>query len=59
LLRKMEQKNPDIDKFSNFVQFFDDLDNKATAYVCINKTCKPPSHEIDKILEYLDSNWEN
>jgi len=58
LLRKMEQESPDIDKFSNFVQFFDDLDNKATAYVCINKTCKPPSHEIDKILEYLDSNWE-
>jgi len=58
LLRKMEQENPDIDKFSNFVQFFDDLDDKATAYVCINKTCKPPSHEIDKILEYLDSNWE-
>ena len=57
LLRKMEQENPDIDKFSNFVQFFDDLDNKATAYVCIDKTCKPPSHEIDKILEYLDSNW--
>jgi uncharacterized protein YyaL (SSP411 family) len=58
LLRKMEQENPDIDKFSNFVQFFDDKDNKATAYVCIDKTCKPPSHEIDKILEYLDSNWE-
>ena len=57
LLRKMEQENPDIDKFSNFVQFFDDLDNKATAYICIDKTCKPPSHEIDKILEYLDSNW--
>jgi uncharacterized protein YyaL (SSP411 family) len=59
LLRKMEQQNPDIDRFSNFVHFFDDLNNKATAYVCINKTCKPPSHEIDKILEYLDSNWEN
>ncbi|MGB5909625.1 MAG: thioredoxin domain-containing protein [Promethearchaeia archaeon] len=58
LLRKMEQENPDIDKFSNFVQFFDDLDNKATAYVCIDKTCKPPSHEIDKILEYLNSSWE-
>ena len=57
LLRKMEQESPDIDKFSNFVQFFDDLDNKATAYVCINKTCKPPRQEIDKILEYLDSNW--
>ncbi|MFX1586808.1 MAG: thioredoxin domain-containing protein, partial [Promethearchaeota archaeon] len=58
LLRKMEQENPDIDKFSNFVQFFDNKDNKATAYVCINKTCKPPSHQIDKILEYLDSNWK-
>ncbi|MFX1494823.1 MAG: thioredoxin domain-containing protein, partial [Promethearchaeota archaeon] len=51
LLRKMEQENPDIDKFSNFVQFFDDKYNRATAYVCINKTCKPPSFEIDKILE--------
>ena len=55
--RKTEQKTPDIDNFSNFVQFFDDLEGQATAYVCIDKTCKPPTHEIGKILEYLNGKW--
>ncbi|MHA1913107.1 MAG: thioredoxin domain-containing protein [Promethearchaeota archaeon] len=55
--RKTEQKSPDIDKLSNFVQFFDNLEDKATAYVCINKTCKPPTHDIDKMLEYLKGEW--
>ncbi len=57
ILRKTEQKLPEIDNYSNFVQFFDDLDGKATAYVCINKTCKPPTQEVDKMLEYLESKW--
>lgn len=57
LLRKMEKKSPDIDKLSNFVEFFSDLEGKATAYVCINKTCKPPTHDIRKMLEYLNSKW--
>ena len=58
ILRKTEQKSPEIDKYSNFVQFFENLNGKATAYVCINKTCKPPTHEIDKMLEYLESKWD-
>jgi uncharacterized protein YyaL (SSP411 family) len=57
--RKTEQKSPEIDKFSNFVQFFDNLEGKATAYVCINKTCKPPTHEIDKMLIYLNASWNS
>jgi len=55
--RKTEQKLPDIDAYSNFVQFFENLEDKATAYVCINKTCKPPTHEIGKMLEYLNGTW--
>lgn len=55
--RKTEQKLPDIDAYSNFVQFFENLEGKATAYVCINKTCKPPTHEIGKMLEYLNGTW--
>ncbi|MHA2472044.1 MAG: thioredoxin domain-containing protein [Promethearchaeota archaeon] len=55
--RKTEQKTPDIDNLSNFVQFFENLEGKATAYVCINKTCKPPTHEIGKMLEYLNGEW--
>jgi len=58
MLRKTEQKNPDIDNYSNFVEFFYNLDDKATAYVCINKTCKPPTHDIHKTLEFLKSKWE-
>ena len=58
ILRKTEQESPEIDIYSNFVQYFDNIDGKATAYVCINKTCKPPTQEVDKILEYLESKWD-
>ncbi|MFW9784292.1 MAG: thioredoxin domain-containing protein [Candidatus Heimdallarchaeota archaeon] len=58
ILRKTEENPPEIDEYSNFVQFFDNLEGKATAYVCINKTCKPPTHEVDKMLEYLESKWD-
>lgn len=57
ILRKTEQSTPDIDDYSNFVQFFENLNGKATAYVCINKTCKPPTQEIEKIIQYLNANW--
>ena len=59
ILRKTEQETPEIDMISNFVQFFDNLEGKATAYVCINKTCKPPTHEVNKMLEYLEAEWKN
>ncbi|MFX1554899.1 MAG: hypothetical protein ACFFBV_13295, partial [Promethearchaeota archaeon] len=58
MLRNMEQKTPDIDNYSNFVEFFYKLEGKATAYVCINKTCKPPTHDINQTLKYLKPNWE-
>ncbi len=57
LLRKMDQSHPDIDDHSNFVQYFEDLNGKATTYACINKTCKIPTQDIDKIIEYLKPNW--
>ena len=58
MLRRTEQKIPDVDNYSNFVEFFYNLEGKATAYVCINKTCKPPTHDIYKTLEFLKSKWE-
>ena len=57
--RKTEQESPEIDTYSNFVQFFGNLDGKTTAYVCINKTCKPPTHEIDKMLKNLYASWNS
>ncbi|MFX0042626.1 MAG: thioredoxin domain-containing protein [Candidatus Hodarchaeota archaeon] len=55
--RKTEQNPPDIDKFSNFIEFFDNLDGQATAYVCINKTCKPPTRDLNQMIEFLKSEW--
>ncbi|MBY9010503.1 MAG: thioredoxin domain-containing protein [Candidatus Lokiarchaeota archaeon] len=55
IFRPTEKMNPEIDKFSNFVQFFDKFEGKATAYVCINKTCKAPTNDITKALEHLSS----
>ncbi|MFX1503030.1 MAG: thioredoxin domain-containing protein, partial [Promethearchaeota archaeon] len=57
ILRRTEQDIPDIDKYSNFVEFFYDLEGKCTAYVCINKTCKPPTSDPLKIIEFLNGEW--
>jgi hypothetical protein len=53
IFRPTEKLNPEIDNLSNYIQFFDKYEGKATAYVCINKTCKAPTNDIDKALEYL------
>ncbi len=58
ILRKTEQDVPDIDIFSNFVEFFYEYKDKTTAYVCINKTCKPPTNDLNKTLEYLKPKWK-
>jgi len=55
IFRPTEKLNPEIDNFSNFVQFFDKYEGKATAFVCINKTCKAPTNDINKAIEYLSS----
>ena len=55
--RKTDQNPPDIDSFSNFVQYFEDEGGKATAYICINKTCKPATQDLDKVMVYLNAEW--
>ncbi|MHA1194070.1 MAG: hypothetical protein ACTSP9_17575 [Promethearchaeota archaeon] len=52
--RATEQDMPPIDEIVDYVVFFDKYLDKATAYVCINKTCKPPTNEIKKMIEYLN-----
>ncbi|MFX0048622.1 MAG: thioredoxin domain-containing protein, partial [Candidatus Hermodarchaeota archaeon] len=55
IFRPTEELNPKIDNYSNFIQFFDKYEEKATAFVCINKTCKPPTNDIIKAIEYLST----
>ena len=33
---------------------YEKIDGKATAYVCKNQTCMPPTNDIEKMLEYLE-----
>ena len=56
--RPTESYPPEIDKFSNYIEWFDKKNDKATAYVCINKTCKPPTTEPKQMLEYLNAEWK-
>ena len=44
-----------MDDTDNFVQFFDKYEEKATAFVCINKTCKAPTNNIKQAIEYLNA----
>jgi hypothetical protein len=55
IYRPSNKINPKIDDLSNFVQYFDKFEGKATAYVCINKTCKAPTNDINLALDYLSS----
>jgi uncharacterized protein YyaL (SSP411 family) len=55
--RRTEQNPPDIDEFANFVEYFANLKGKATAYICINKMCKTPTNDINKMLEFLNPKW--
>jgi uncharacterized protein YyaL (SSP411 family) len=54
LYRETEKDSAPIDKIASYVEFFDKYLDKATAYVCINKTCKPPTNKVQKMLEYLN-----
>ncbi len=54
LFRPTDIESPKIDEISNFITYFDKHEDKATAYICINKTCKPPTNNPEKMLEYLN-----
>ena len=57
IYRPTDSYPPKIDELSNFIEWFDKVNNKATSFVCINKTCKPPTNDPIKTIEYLSSNW--
>jgi uncharacterized protein YyaL (SSP411 family) len=53
IFRPTDIESPKIDEISNFIMYFDKYEDKATAYICINKTCKPPTNNPEKMLEFL------
>ena len=59
IFRPTDVEKPLIDKLSNFTSFFTKYHGKATGYVCFNKTCKPPSNDIETIFNYLNPVWRD
>jgi uncharacterized protein len=46
---------PERAKMASIGVSYEKIDGKATAYVCKNQTCMPPTNEIEKMLEYLEN----
>jgi uncharacterized protein YyaL (SSP411 family) len=53
ILRPVEEKEPGIDRLAGFVKDHISIDDRATAYVCQDNSCKAPTAEIDEMLESL------
>ncbi|MFX0071931.1 MAG: thioredoxin domain-containing protein [Candidatus Hermodarchaeota archaeon] len=58
IYRPTDNSSTGIDDLSNFIGWFDKINEKATAYVCANKTCKPATNDLSKMVEYLNPKWE-
>jgi uncharacterized protein YyaL (SSP411 family) len=53
ILNRSDQKSPEIARLAEFTRRQSDIGGKATAYVCINHSCKSPTTDVDKMLELL------
>ena len=45
--------NAKIEKTQQPIAGYEKIDNKTTAYICIDQTCMPPTNEIEKIVDLL------
>ena len=53
ILRPTEKKFPEIDDLAELIKYHVSIEGKATAYICQNFTCKAPTTDAEKMLEYL------
>ncbi len=56
LLRPIDQEAPGIERLAKFTKYQTSIDNRATAYVCLNYNCKLPTTDKGKMLELLKLN---
>ncbi|MFC1995207.1 thioredoxin domain-containing protein [Chloroflexota bacterium] len=56
IFRPTDQRRPDIDQIVPFIVDYTSIDGKATAYVCLNYSCKLPTTDKSTMLELLSSN---
>jgi len=55
LLRSADQSRQGIERLAEFTKHQTAIDNKATAYVCLNYNCKLPTTDTAKMLELLNA----
>jgi uncharacterized protein YyaL (SSP411 family) len=53
ILRPVEEREPGIDRLAGFVKDHVSINHRATAYVCMNNSCKTPTTEVAKMLGSL------
>lgn len=53
LMRPLDSENSDISKIAEFTKYQKAVNDKATAYVCLNYACKNPTTDPAKMLELL------
>ncbi|MDB9823411.1 thioredoxin domain-containing protein [Deltaproteobacteria bacterium] len=51
IMRSSEEAEPGIDSLAGFVKNHGSIDGRATAYVCVNNSCKAPTTEVERMLE--------
>jgi uncharacterized protein YyaL (SSP411 family) len=56
VFRPANQSSPEIDQIAPFIKDYRSIDGKATAYVCLNYSCRLPTTDISTIPELLSSN---
>ncbi len=54
LFRPSGEESPDITRLAGYTKYQSSIDGKATAYVCLNYTCKLPTTDSGKMLEMLN-----
>jgi len=56
ILRPVDQESAEINHIAPFAKDFVSLNGKATAYVCLNHSCKLPTTDINTMLGFFNSN---
>ncbi|MFC1952394.1 thioredoxin domain-containing protein [Chloroflexota bacterium] len=56
ILRPTNQSSSEIDQIIPFIEGYTSIDGKATAYVCLDYSCKLPTTDRSTMLELLNSN---
>jgi hypothetical protein len=57
IFKPSDEEKATINEYADYIHYFNKVNDKATAYVCVDKTCKKPTNEIEVMMDFLNSNW--